>query len=285
MKEIVVISGKGGTGKTVITSSFAVLAKNKVMADCDVDAANLYLLLHPQIRERNTYRGSHSASIDSEICTGCGKCKKVCRFEAIYEENGFYEVDSYSCEGCGACKLVCPVEAVRLEEEETGEWFISETEYGLFVHANLDIAQENSGKLVSLVREKARDIAIENNLDTIIIDGPPGIGCPVIASLSGVNTALVVAEPSLSGIHDMERVIEVAFHFGAKVFLCINKFDINMENTANIEQYALNRGIEVVGKIPYDEKVIDAVRQEVPVINALDGEIPEVLAGIWERIK
>lgn len=285
MKEIVVVSGKGGTGKTVITASLGVLAQDKVMADCDVDAANLHLLLHPRIKESHKFKGGKTAIIDREKCAGCGKCEEVCRFQAPYKKDGGYSIDEFSCEGCGACILVCPVEAIRLKEEEAGEWFISETEYGPFVHAQLGIAQENSGKLVSAVREKARDIAIEEKLDYVVIDGPPGIGCPVIASLTGVDTALVVTEPTISGIHDMERVIQVAFHFGAKVYLSINKFDLNLENTHRIEKYAQENGIEIVGRIPYEEKVIESVVQGVPLVKFIEGGISQTISRIWERIR
>ncbi len=285
MEEIVIISGKGGTGKTTITASFAVIAESKVIVDADVDAANLHLLLHPEIKEVHKFKGGKKAVIDSARCVGCGRCEEVCRFGAPYEEGRVYCIDEFSCEGCGACALVCPREAIKMEIEETGKYFISETEYGPFVHAELGIAQENSGKLVSVVREKAKDIAIRRGFPFVIIDGPPGIGCPVIASLTGVRTALVVTESTLSGIHDMKRIIEVAFHFGVKVYLCINKYDLNEGITSQIEEYAKNNGIEVIGKIPYEERVIEAVRRGVPPVKFLDGEIPNILLHMWERIK
>lgn len=231
MKEVVILSGKGGTGKTILTASLACLVENKIMADCDVDAANLHLLLHPEIKETYEFKGGKEAIIDAEKCIGCGKCEEICRFGAPYRNGDVYSIDEFACEGCATCTIVCPAEAIRMETEEAGKYFISQTEYGPFVHAELGIAQENSGKLVSIVKERAREIALKNNLSFIIMDGPPGIGCPVISTLSGVNTALVVTEPTLSGIHDMERVIDVAFHFGAKVFICINKFDLNTEKT------------------------------------------------------
>ncbi|MDD5454138.1 MAG: ATP-binding protein [Candidatus Ratteibacteria bacterium] len=285
MKQIVVISGKGGTGKTVITASFAALAKNKIMVDADVDAANLYLLLNPKIKSENAYVGSQSAFIDAEKCIGCGKCEEVCRFSAIAEKDEVYCVDDLSCEGCGSCVLVCPEKAITLEKEETGKWFVSDTKYGPFVHAKLAIAQENSGKLVSVIREKAKDIAVEKNADYVIIDGPPGIGCPVIASLSGIDTAIVVTEPSLSGMHDMERVIGVAKHFGVETKAIINKYDINLENTENIKKFCEKERIEVLGHLPFSDIVSHSIVKGVPIVEFCDEKIAKDIANIWEKIK
>ena len=211
MKQIVIISGKGGTGKTVITGAFAALAQKKVMADCDVDAADLHLLLEPSIRERHEFKSGKTAVIDKEKCVKCGKCIEVCRFEAINEK---FNVDGVSCEGCAFCSFACPVDAIKMEENISGEWFISNTRFGPMVHAKLGIAEENSGKLVSLVRKQAKEAAEKTAADWVIIDGAPGIGCPVIASLSGIDCAVVVTEPTLSGLHDADRVISVAKHFG-----------------------------------------------------------------------
>ena len=231
MKQIVVISGKGGTGKTVLTASFASLAGNKVMVDCDVDAADLHLLLKPEIKERYEFRSGVTARIDKDICQECGECLSVCRFEAISED---YIVDPVSCEGCSVCSHVCPAGAVIMEENIAGEWYISETKYGPLVHAKLGIAEENSGKLVAKVREVAKEIAERDKRDFVIIDGPPGIGCPVIAALTGVDLAVIVTEPTLSGIHDMERVVQVAKHFGVPTKVCINKYDINEDEASSI---------------------------------------------------
>jgi len=285
MKQILIISGKGGTGKTVITASFAALAKNKVMVDADVDAANLYLLLNPKIKSEDAYVGSQSASIDAGKCIGCGKCEQVCRFNAIANKGGIYRVDELSCEGCGSCLIVCPNGAVTLEKEETGKWFISDTKYGAFVHAKLAIAQENSGKLVSIIREKAKDIAIENNAEYIIIDGPPGIGCPVIASLSGVDMAVIVTEPSLSGIHDMERVVGVAKHFGVDTKVIINKYDINIENTESINKFCKEKNIEVLGQLPFSDIVSQSVVKGIPIVEFCDEEITKNIKNLWEKIK
>lgn len=275
------ISGKGGTGKTVITASFASLARSKVMADCDVDAADLHLLLHPQIKETYNFEGGKLAVIDRERCVECGKCEEVCRFEAI---NNFI-IDPLACEGCGACTLICPEEAISLRaEEDVGHWFISETRYGPLVHAKLGIAQENSGRLVSLVRERASDIALKENLDYVIIDGPPGIGCPVIASISGVDLALIVTEPTLSGIHDLERVANVARHFGVKTFLCINKYDLNIENSQKIKDLGKNSKIEVIGEIPFDKMVVESLVNGAPIVEYKDTEASKRIKNMWERI-
>ncbi len=285
MKEMVIASGKGGTGKTVITASLGVVAENKVLADADVDAANLHLLVNPKIQETYTFHGGKKASIDYEKCENCGKCQEFCRFGAIYKEGEKYFIDEYACEGCGVCYLVCPHQAIKLEIEETGEFFVSSTPYGPLVHAQLGIAQENSGKLVSVVREKARELAVKEGLEYILIDGPPGIGCPVISALSGVNTALIVTEPTLSGIHDMERVIGVAYHFGVKVFLLINKFDINPKNCYQIEEFAQQNNIEVIGKIPFHEKIIDAVKRRIPPVEVMDKSFKKTIIELWERLR
>jgi len=258
MKQIVVISGKGGTGKTVITAAFAALAKNKVMADCDVDAADLHLLLQPNIKERHEFKSGQTARIDKKICQQCGKCIVACRFGAISQD---FVVDPISCEGCAFCSYICPVGAIKMEENISGEWFISETRFGPMVHAKLGIAEENSGKLVSLVRKKAKELAEKNNCDWVIIDGAPGIGCPVIASLSGVDCALVVTEPTLSGIHDAIRVIDVAKHFGVPVRLVINKYDLNTEMSEKIEKYCNKNGISLIGKIRFDKSVVESMAE------------------------
>jgi len=257
MKELVVLSGKGGTGKTSLTASFASLAQNKVLVDCDVDAADLYLLLKPQIREENEFWGGQVALIDNRKCTECGLCQEVCRFGAIKD----YFVDKISCEGCGLCFQICPVDAIAMRASMAGHWFISETNYGTLIHAKLGIAEENSGRLVTLIRDSARRVAEKEKLDYIINDGPPGIGCPVIASLSGANLALLVIEPTLSGIHDFERIIGVCRHFGVPIMACINKYDINEENSCHIEDYCHRNGIEVAAKIPFDNAVTEAIVQ------------------------
>ena len=286
MKQITVISGKGGTGKTVVTGSLAALAENKVMADCDVDAADLHLLLHPEIKEKHEFKGSKKAIIDEEKCTLCERCIETCRFDAIINDQSAILIDPLSCEGCGACSLVCPEDAIDLKEEVTGEWFVSGTKYGTMVHAELEIAQENSGKLVSVVREKAKDIALQEGLDYVIIDGPPGIGCPVIASLSGIDIALVVTEPTLSGIHDLKRIIGVCQHFGInEIYICINKFDLSISNSHQIERYCKSIGIQAPIKIPYDEKVIKSVVQGIPYVEYSSNGVGDKIKELWQRIK
>jgi MinD superfamily P-loop ATPase len=281
MKQIVVISGKGGTGKTVITGAFAALAKNKVMADCDVDAADLHLLLAPKIIERHEFKSGATAYIDKEKCTECGKCLELCRFEAIRED---FIIDPIACEGCAFCSFVCPAGAIEMKENSSGQWFISKTRFGDLVHAKLGIAEENSGKLVSLVREKAKDIAKDNNYDWIIIDGSPGIGCPVIASISGVDCALVVTEPTLSGLHDADRVINVAKHFEVPVKLLINKFDLNVDVTKRIENYCQDNGVELIGKIAFDKSVVEAMVEGKTIIEHVETETKDRIIEIWDKL-
>jgi MinD superfamily P-loop ATPase len=282
MKQIVVISGKGGTGKTILTASFASLAKNKVMVDCDVDAADLHLLLQPEIKERHEFRSGMTARINKEICEQCGQCISVCRFDAISED---FIVDPVSCEGCTICSYVCPAGAIILEENISGEWFVSETKYGPFVHAKLGIAEENSGKLVSVVRQKAKEIAEKENLDYVIIDGPPGIGCPVIASLSGVDLALIVTEPTLSGIHDMERVAKVSKHFGVSTKVVINKYDLNSENSESIRQICGQAEIDVIALLPFSRQVTESIVKGIPLIEFTSDVIVEDIAELWDKIK
>ncbi|MBE0433436.1 ATP-binding protein [candidate division WOR-3 bacterium] len=288
MKQIVVISGKGGTGKTVITASFAVLAKNKVMVDCDVDAADLHLLLKPRIIEQHEFKGLPKASIDHTRCNGCGECVSLCRYGAIIQtgsDNSSVEIDPIACEGCGVCKYACPVEAICMVDNVAGEWYVSETAYGPMVHARLGIAAENSGKLVTTVRQHARSIAERDGAAYVIIDGPPGIGCPVIASLSGVDLALIVTEPTLSGIHDMKRVIGVAKHFGVPAACVVNKYDINPDNTENIERWCAENRLPVLGKIPFDLSVTESITAGLPVVAYADNAVTMEIMKIWERAR
>ena len=280
MKEVVVLSGKGGTGKTSIVASFAAIAQNKVLADCDVDAADLYLLLEPQIKQENEFWSGQVAFIDKEKCTECCLCQEVCRFGAI--EN--YLVDGVSCEGCGLCSRICPVNAIAMKPCMAGHWFISDTKYGHLCHARLGVAEENSGKLVALVRQNAKLIAEKEGLDYIITDGPPGIGCPVISSLSGASLALLITEPTVSGIHDLERVIAVCRHFGIPTLVCINKYDINEENSRRIENYCHKEGIEVAAKIPFDNVVTEALTQGVPVVEYSEGKITQEIGSLWQHV-
>jgi len=281
MKQIVIISGKGGTGKTVIAASFAALVKNKVMADCDVDAADLHLLLTPQIKERYEFRSGVTVFIDKEKCDQCGLCRKLCRFEAI---NSDFSINPVSCEGCAFCGFACPQQAIEMRENLAGEWFISNTRFGPMVHAKLGIAEENSGKLVSLVRKNAKEIAEKNNADWVIIDGSPGIGCPVIASISGVDCALVVTEPTLSGLHDAARVIDVTKHFKVPVKLIINKYDLNVNMTEEIEQYCSKKEVQIIGKIGFDKAIVRAMVENKTIIEYSDGESSKRIKEIWARL-
>jgi MinD superfamily P-loop ATPase len=280
MKELVVLSGKGGTGKTSIVASFAALAKSKVLADCDVDAADLHLVLQPAMRVNHEFWSGQVAVIDEEKCTQCELCQDLCRFGAIND----FRVDSVSCEGCGFCFHICPAEAIIMKENMSGHWFISDTKYGPLVHARLGIAQENSGKLVALVRQQARGIAESNRLNYIISDGPPGIGCPVISSLSGADLALLVTEPTQSGIHDLERVLDVCRHFGVPALVCVNKYDINEDNSRKIEDYCLGQGLEVVAKIPFDNAVTEAIVKGVPVVEHAQGRVTKEIESLWHCV-
>jgi len=281
MKQIVVISGKGGTGKTVVTASFAAIAKKSVIADCDVDAADLHLLLTPDIKQRHAFKSGKTARINKDLCSGCGKCVELCRFEAIGAD---FVVDPVSCEGCGFCGFICPEKAISMEENETGEWFVSETRFGPMVHAKLGIAEENSGKLVSLVRSNAKRIAEEKKAEWVIVDGSPGIGCPVIASISGVDTALIVTEPTMSGLHDADRVIQVARHFNVPVKLIINKYDLNLETADKIEQYCKDNGVCLLGKIPFDKAVVEAMVNGKTIIEFSEGKVKNEICAIWDRL-
>lgn len=282
MKQILVISGKGGTGKTVVTAAFAALAENKVMLDCDVDAADLHLLLHPAVKERHEFRGGSSAAIDRDLCKKCGRCVEVCRYGAIRKD---FIVDKLSCEGCALCSRVCPYHAIRMEENVSGEWFVSDTEYGPFVHAKLGIAEENSGKLVAKIRQAAQALAEQQGREYVIIDGPPGIGCPVIASLSGVDCALVVTEPTLSGLHDAQRVIEVAAHFKIPVKLAVNKYDLNPAMTEKIEDFCTSRHIPVIGRIVFDQTMVKALVHGRTIVEYADCPAAHEIRRIWEGLK
>lgn len=287
VKEIVVISGKGGTGKTSLAASLAVLAEGVVLADCDVDAADLHLVITPQIKRTEDFSGGRGARILPERCNSCGKCFEICRFDAVKkDETGqpAYFIDPVDCEGCGVCSHFCPEKAIEFKPVVNGRWFVSDTRYGPMVHARLGIAEENSGKLVALVRNQAKIIAGEQNLPYIIVDGPPGIGCPVIASITGADAVLIVTEPTVSGEHDLLRVAELTRFFKIPAYLCINKFDINPDISRSIEKIAGDLGITVVGRICYDSAVTGAQMKGLPVVVFTDSKVAKEIRAVWDTL-
>jgi MinD superfamily P-loop ATPase len=282
MKELTIISGKGGTGKTSVVASFAALARNKVLADADVDAADLHLILAPEIKHEEDFKGGRTARIDLATCTECGECLERCQFNAISPD---FVVDKIDCEGCGVCVHFCPVEAIDFPQNICGKWYVSETQFGPMVHARLGIAEENSGLLVSLVRNQAKVLAEERGLDTIIVDGPPGIGCPVIASITGTSAVLIVTEPTLSGLHDLERVGGLAAHFKIPTLACVNKFDLNEEMSNQIADYCAKNRIELVGLIPYDTAVTHAMVAGKSIVEFSDGSVSDAIKDIWHKVE
>lgn len=286
MKEIVIISGKGGTGKTSVSASFAHLAQgNVVVADCDVDAADLHLILQPEIISSNTFTSGKKATIIPDRCKSCGYCMQLCRFNAIRKtESSSFVIDPIRCEGCGVCSHFCPHCAVEFLDEVCGDWFHSSTRFGTLVHAKLGIAAENSGKLVTLVRNEAKKAALEHDSDFVIIDGSPGIGCPVIASLTAADCALIVAEPTVSGLHDFERIADLTRKLSVQAFVCINKFDINQTISNKIEECALNKGITPCGVIRYDRTVNDAQRKRMAVTEYTSIGAAKDISLIWSII-
>jgi MinD superfamily P-loop ATPase len=304
MKQLVILSGKGGTGKTTVTAALAHLASQEVpiaLADADVDAANLELVLSPTKLEEYDFIGSQVAIIDPEKCIACGVCAEVCRFEAVMapspspqpppsppragEREGVYRVDPIACEGCASCFYQCPEEAIRMEEQVAGRWFRSDTRFGPLFHAHLFAAQENSGKLVTLVKQQARLLALDTGAELLLVDGPPGIGCPVISASAGADMALLVTEPTVSGVHDLERVLATTDHFGVPALVCINKYDVNPTRAQEIAAFCADRGIEVVGQIPFDTVVTEAMVQGRPVTDFGDGPVSRELRQVWARIR
>lgn len=287
--EITVVSGKGGTGKTILVSSLARLFDEKVLADCDVDAPDLHLLLKPNILRAEAFTGGKIASIDPDKCTGCGQCAQYCRFDAIHEatEPGAagYSVDRIGCEGCAVCYYVCPESAVEMRENQNGTWYVSSTSFGPLVHACLDPAEENSGKLVTLVRKEARNIADKDGLKYIIVDGPPGIGCPVISSITGTDLVVIVTEPTVSGFHDCERVVSLARHFGIPAAAVINKYDLNLEATGRAEAFFEREGIALLGKIPYGLEVSRSIAEAELVVDKDDSPVARELRSVGDALK
>ncbi len=287
-KELVVISGKGGTGKTSLVASYCALDKNLAIADCDVDAADLHLILNPTIKERGFFSGGDTANIDFSKCTGCGECMRQCRFDAIQiiMHNGkeVCAIDEMSCEGCGVCCLVCPEDAVQCEPAVNGEWYVSDTRFGPMSHARLGAAEENSGRLVTLVRNKKDEVAGQMNIKNAVIDGSPGTGCPVIASVTGADYALVVTEPTVSGIHDLKRVLDVIRFFQVPSGVIVNKADLNMEKTQEIEKITQESDSDFLGMIPYDKSFTEAQVQGMSVVEYTDGELTQKIKSTWEKI-
>lgn len=286
LTELVVVSGKGGTGKTSLVASFAVLSGATVVADCDVDAADLHLVLSPTIREKHDFYSGNEALIRTAECTLCGKCLELCRFGAVFlrGEQRAYGIDLFSCEGCGVCLRFCPSAAIAFPERWCGEWFVSSTRCGPMVHARLGVAAENSGKLVSTVRHEARRVAESEGYDLVIVDGPPGIGCPVIASLTGTTQALVVTEPTVSGEHDLERVLALARHFGVPASVCVNKWDLNPSMTERIENLALRMGAHRAGRVRYDRTVTAAQIVGKAVVE-IDAPSAVDIRTVWESLR
>ena len=284
MKEIVIVSGKGGTGKTSLTASFALLANNAVLGDCDVDAADLHLILTPTVRERHDFWSGHEAVINPKLCIPRGVCSKLCRFDAISKKDGTYYVDPTACEGCGVCAHFCPQGAIEMKDRLCGAWMISDTRAGPMVHAKLGVAAENSGKLVSTVRQEARRLANETQRDTILIDGPPGIGCAVIASVTGASAVVMVTEPSMSGEHDLMRTLELARHFKVPAFVCVNKWDICPDMAEQIETKAAAAGAIVLGRIRYDGGVTEAQKLAKAVIET-GAPCASDIEVIWNKLQ
>ena len=281
MRQIVIISGKGGTGKTVITAAFASLAENKIMADCDVDAPNLHLILKPEVLESHPFQSGFAVVKDDSKCNFCRECQKICRFDAIRDD---LSIDPVACEACGVCVEVCPQKALKLVPRISGTTYLSKTKYGPFSHAKLGIAEENSGKLVSEVRKNAVKMAEEENKDLIIIDGPPGIGCPVIASVTGANLALIVTEPTLSGIWDLERALELTKHFQIKTLVCINKYDLNLKNSKDIEKFCEESRIEIAGRISFDPQVTKAMVQGKSIMEYSESQPAKEIEEMWRQV-
>lgn len=282
MKQIAVISGKGGTGKTTIVASMASLAERAVLVDCDVDAPNLGILIEHEVKERHEFYGMQKAEIIQERCISCGLCEEKCRFGAISHDNRF-TVDRTACEGCRFCARLCPSDAIEMVDNLSGHWFLSSSPYGPFVHARLKAAEENSGKLVTLVRNKTREIAERTGSDFILIDGPPGIGCPVIATLSGVDEAVVVFEPTPSGLHDGIRAIEIAEHFGAKIFCIINRSDLNEEVCREIRDLCDKKGIEILQEISYDIRFVKALNERRIAAEVYE-DVRKAFKDIWRTM-
>ncbi|MDA3790553.1 MAG: ATP-binding protein [Desulfobacula sp.] len=282
MRELVILSGKGGTGKTSIAAAFASFSNNVILCDADVDAADLHLLMAPDIQQKTDFQGGNEAVINPDKCTSCGFCIELCRFDAVKDT---FEIDPIECEGCGVCYDLCPEKAIDFPIKTCGEWYISDTRFGPMVHARLGIAQENSGRLVALVRQEARKIVQKKNVDLILTDGPPGIGCPVIASMSQANAILIVSEPTVSGIHDLTRVGQLAAHFKIPAMVCVNKYDLNFDQTQAIKDLAKEKNIFFTGQIPFDKNFTESMIQGKSIIETDEkSQASLAVRKIWENV-
>jgi MinD superfamily P-loop ATPase len=287
MKQLVILSGKGGTGKTTVAAALSHLAaqeRSLVLVDADVDAANLELVLDPTLQETNEFHAGVLAVVDEDACIACGRCAEVCRFDAVVAGD-VYAVDPLACEGCASCFYQCPADAIRMPEQHAGQWYRSDTRFGPLFHAHLFAGQENSGKLVTLVKQAGRLLAMDEGADLVIIDGPPGIGCPVISASAGANMALLVVEPTVSGVHDLERVLATTDHFGVPAMVAINKADINLARSGEIETFCAARDVPLVGRIPYHTVVTEAMVAGQPVTAFSDGAVAQALKGLWQGVK
>lgn len=287
MKEIVVISGKGGTGKTSITASLAVLAKdNVVIADCDVDAADMHILMQPKNIESVDFYSGELAVIDHDLCTQCGKCFDVCRFDAVDQSDGIHKIEALSCEGCGYCARVCPETAITNISLKVGKWHTAFTRFNQpMVHAKLGVGADNSGKLVAHVKNKAKEMAKHYDKEYIIVDGSPGVGCPVVSSLTGAHFAVLVTEPTVSGIHDLKRVYELVNKFKIRSACIINKYDLNEEKSQEILDFLNENNIIHLANLPYDEEFTRAMTNCKTIVESEKSTVSPMLYKAWERIK
>ena len=287
MKEITILSGKGGAGKTSVTAALAALAKKTVFCDNDVDAADLHLILQPKIKEKHPFSSGSKATIDQEICTNCGLCESNCRFHAIHPNSeGYPEVNHFQCEGCRLCERICPAKAISTHENFNNHWFVSSTRFGQLVHAKMGPGEENSGKLVSRIREKAREIANEIQAEYILNDGPPGIGCSAISSITGTDAVLLVIEPTISGLHDAKRLVQLVKSFNIAMFAIINKYDINMKASSAVEAFLEEQDIEVLGRIPFDTGMVESMVHEKSIVEfAPESTISKELTNSWNKLK
>lgn len=283
--EIAVISGKGGTGKSCISAAFATLTERVVLADCDVDAANLHIIFNPTHSEEHVFVSGQKAVIDKDICTNCGVCIDYCRFDAIAEIDGEVEILETSCDGCQLCSRICPVEAISMVDENKSRMYAGDFRNGKMVYGRLSPGEENSGRLVDIVRTKAKEVAELNNLETIILDGPPGIGCPVISTITGVDYVVIVTEPTLSGLHDLKRTLEVTAHFKVPTRVIVNKFDLNAEMAQQIEDYCAEQDVKTIAKIPFDTQVVEAMIQCKSIVeHAPESEVAKLIVEAYKQI-